>query len=278
MNRKWILTGAITFGLAGALSPAIFPAQTLGASRAERERERDRDFDEQIRYSDLPRGARETADRERKNHEIKSFWHVRRDGKEFYRIVIDTKGDDKVIRMKPGGELLTEQDARDLSDREVVVREKTVKRAVVLHTGESDGEIVDFDRLPGNVKAVIGDHAGADRVVEVVRYKHNGHTMYRAEVGHDRFTRYIRVSEDAHLESVRGDVDPGEVVSWDRCPGAVKGKIGALAKSGKVDEVIHYKRGGKNYYQAEVDERGGKRKYFYTVDAEGHEVEFLPRE
>jgi len=272
MNRKWILTGALTFGLAGAITPAIFPTQTLAAARGER------DFDEQIRYSDLPRGARETADRERGKHEIKSFWHVRRDGKEFYRIVIDTKGDDKVIRMKPGGELLTEQDARDVSDREVVVKEKTVRRAIVLHTGESDGEIVDFDRLPGNVKAEIGRRAGADQVVEVVRYKHNGRTMFRAEVGHDRFTRYIRVSEDAKDVIVRGDVDPGEAVPWDRAPGAVKSKIGALAKGGRVDELVHYKRGGKSYYQAEVDERDGKRKYFFTVDAEGREVERLPRE
>ena len=76
---------------------------------------------------------------------------------------------------------------------------------------------------------------------------------------------------------MRGDVDPGEVIAWDRAPGNVKSKIGALAKSGKVDEVILYKRAGKSYYQAEVDERGGKRKFFYTVDGEGHEVEFLPK-
>ena len=206
MNKKWLLSGALTLGLAGILAPMTFPTQTLAAARAERE------FDEQIRYSDLPPGVKDTVDRERRNHEVKSFWHVRRDGKDFYRAVIDTKGDDKVIRMKPGGELLTEQDARDVSDREVVVKEKTVRRAIILHTGESDGEIVDFDRLPGGVKSEIGQLAGGDTVVEVVRYKHNGRTMFRAEVGHDRFTRFIRVGEDAKLVSVRGDIDPGEVI------------------------------------------------------------------
>ena len=45
----------------------------------------------------------------------------------------------------------------------------------------------------------------------------------------------------------------------------------------KVDDVIEYKRGNKTYYQAEVDERGGNRTFFYTVDAQGNEVEGLPR-
>jgi hypothetical protein len=271
MDRKWILAGALTFGLGGIMAPSTFTSPTLAAAR-------DREFDEQIRYADLPRPVKETVDRERKNHEIKTFWHVRREGKEFYRVVIDTKGEDKVIRMKPGGDLMTEQDVRDLPDREVVVREKTVRRAIVLHTGESDGEIVDFDRLPGPVKGEIGRLAKGDTVVEVVRYKHNGRVMFRAEVGHDRFTRFIRVGEEGKLEGVRGDIDPGEAIPWDRAPGAVKGKIGALAKGGRVDEVIVYKRGGKEYFQAEVDERDGKRSYFYTVDGAGREVEGLPRE
>jgi hypothetical protein len=276
MNRKWILTGALTFGIAGIVTPLTFTSPALGASRAERERDREKEFDEQIRYSDLPRPVKKTVDEERRDHEVKSFWHVRRDGKEFYRAVIDTKGDDKVIRMKPGGELLTEQDARDLSDRDVVVREKTVKRAILVPEGAKDGTIVDFDRLPGPVKAEIGRAARGDSIVEVVRYNRNGRTMFRAEVGHDRFTRYIRVSEEGKNEGTRGDIDPGEAIPWDRTPGAVKSKIGALAKGGKVDEVIEYKRGGRTYYQAEVDERGGKRSYFYTVDGEGHEVEGLP--
>ena len=272
MNRKWILTGALSFGMAGIMAPIAFAKdKVVEVRRGEKE------FDEQIRYAELTPGVKETVDRERRNHDLISLWHVRRDGKEFYRAVIDTKGDNTVIRMKPGGELLTEQEVRDVPDREVVVKARTVKRAIILHTGESNGEIVDFDRLPGGVKGEIGRLAKGDTVVEVVRYNRNGRTMFRAEVGHDRFTRYIRVGEDGKLEGIRGDIDPGEAIPWDRTPGAVKSKVGALAKGGRVDEVIHYKRGGKSYYQAEVDERGGKRTFFYTVDAEGREVDGLPR-
>jgi hypothetical protein len=213
---------------------------------------------------------------------------VQRDGKEFYRAVIDTKGNDQVIRVKPGGDLMTEQEARDISDREVSSRARGGSGGVSRSTGgghhevrlardETDGDVVDFDRLPGPVKTEIGRLAKSDKVQEVVRYKHRGNTMYRAEVGSGKYTRYIRVGENGQVEGVRGDIDPGEVVKFDRLPGPVKTKLGAMAKSGKVDEVIEYRRGGKTYYQAEVAERGGDRTYFYTVDENGREVEGLPR-
>jgi uncharacterized membrane protein YkoI len=101
--------------------------------------------------------------------------------------------------------------------------------------------------------------------------------MYRAEVGEGKYTRYIRVTDAGEVAGVTGDIDPGEKVPFDRVPGAPKAKIGALAKSGKVDEVIKYERNGKVYYQAEVDEKDGKRTFFYTVDADGKEVEGLPK-
>jgi len=245
-----------------------------------------RDFDEEIKYADLPKPVKATVDKERGKHEVKAFYHVQRDGKEFYRAVIDTKGDDKVIRVKPGGELLTEQEARDVSDREISTRARGgartaadvgARREVRLARDESDGEVVDFDRLPGPVKTEIGHLAKSDKVQEVVKYKHRGNTMYRAEVGTGKYTRFIRVGENGKVEGVRGDIDPGEVVKFDRLPGAVKSKIGSMAKSGKVDEVIEYRRGNKTYYQAEVAERGGDRNYFYTVDENGREVEGLPR-
>jgi hypothetical protein len=278
-SRKWILAGALAFGLAGVVAAPMSLAKEPAAARKE--------YDEEVRYNELPKEVQRTVDKERGKHEVKSFQHVMRDGKEFYRAVIDTKGDDKVIRIKPGGDLLTEQDARDVSDREVVAkahgtaREQGTgpgaKREVRLAQGESDGEVVDFDRLPGDVKKEIGRLAKSGKIHEVVKYQHRGHPVYRAEVGEGKYLRYIRVAEGGKMESVRGDIDPGEVIPFDRCPGQVKQKIGALAKSGKVDEVIEYKRGGHTYYQAEVDEKGGDRSFFYTVDENGREVEGLPR-
>ncbi|HEY7117757.1 MAG TPA: hypothetical protein VH475_14305 [Tepidisphaeraceae bacterium] len=280
MKRNWIVTGALAFGVMGAVAPFTFAKdRPVLLAKAEKE------IDEQVKYASLPKPVKATVDKERGNHEVTALYHVERDGKEFYRAVIDTKGNDTVIRIKPGGELMTEQEARDITDREVIAKRGTAageartaaaRREVRLARDETDGEIVDFDRLPGSVKTEIGRLAKADKVEEVVRYKHNGQTMYRAEVGQGKYTRYIRVGENGQVEGVRGDIDPGEVVKFDRLPGAAKSKIGALAKGGKVDEVIEYKRAGKTYYQAEVQDKAGK-SYFYTVDEDGREVESLPR-
>ena len=250
MKKTWIVAGALAFGVVGTL-PSYTEAQSARTLR-------ERDMDEQIKYSDLPKDVKEAVDKERGRYELAALYHVKRDGKEFYRAVIDTKGTDKVVRFKPGGELLSEQEARDISDREVSSKARGgaarsseesrgsarsgARREVKLARDESDGDVVDFDRLPGEVKTEIGRLAKADQVQEVVKYKHRGNTMYRAEVGQGKYTRFIRVGE-----------------------------------SGKVDEVIEYKRGGKTYYPAEVDERGGNRTFFYTVDESGREVEGLPR-
>jgi len=267
MNRKWILAAALSFGITGT-----FTAPLALAKPAVEEKE----YDDVVRYKSLPKPVQDAVDKERGTHEVKALYHVFRDGKEFYRAVIDLKGDDKIVRFKPGGELLSEADLRDRPKEEVVKR-ASAKREVRLATEETDGEVVDYDRLPGGVKSQIGALAKGDKVEEVIRYKHRGATMYRAEVGEGKYTRYIRVGEDGKNALVRGDIDPGEVVKFDRLPGAVKSKIGSLAKSGKGDEVIEYKRSGKTYYQAEVDVKNSDKNAFVTVDGDGKEVDTLPR-
>jgi len=51
----------------------------------------ERDREEWVKYEDTPREVKRALDRERGNHEIKRIDHVFRDGREFYRAIIDTK-------------------------------------------------------------------------------------------------------------------------------------------------------------------------------------------
>ena len=226
------------------------------------------DGSRQVRYNALPGPVKETLDKQRGKLEVKRIDDVRRgEGQDFFRATIDAKGSDKVVRIAPDGRLLSSQQARD----------ENVKREIRVGRGEKNAEHVDFDRLPGRVKTEIGRLAKSDEVQDVVILENSrGQRIYRAEVGEGRYTRFIRVDENGKALGVRGDVDEGEVVRFDRTPGEVKTKIGALAKSGQVEEVIKYERGGKTYYQAEVEDQGGRR-YFYTVDENGREVEDLPR-
>jgi hypothetical protein len=273
MKRHWILAAAVSFSTAGALAPVTFAKEKPAAAAVNHKK----DMDEQVRYRDLPKAVQDAVQAKRGTHEVKSYWHVVRGKDEFYRAIIDTKGDDQILRFNEEGKFLGKQDVDDLSDNDLKAKAGVAKREVRLHTGETDGEEVDFDRLPGAPKSKIAALAKGDKIDEVIRYKKGGATLYRAEVGEGKYTRYIRVTDAGDVAGVTGDIDPGEKVPFDRLPGAPKSKIGALAKSGKVDNVIEYKRGGKTYYQAEVDEKGGNRTFFYTVDEQGNEVQGLPR-
>ena len=241
------------------------------AQRDQGDRAADRGGDDgskQVRYNALPGPVKETLDKQRGKREVKRIDDVRRgEGQDFFRAIIETKGADKVVRISPDGRLLSSQQARD----------ENVKREIRVGRGERNAQHVDFERLPGEVKTEIGRLAKSDEVQDVVVLENaRGVKIYRAEVGEGKYTRFIRVDENGKALGVRGDVDEGEVVRFDRTPGEVKTKIGQLAKSGQVEEVIKYERGGKTYYQAEVEDQGG-RKYFYTVDENGREVEDLPR-
>lgn len=281
MDRKWIVAGALSLGVFAFSSADVAFAKDKDDDNkkpAAKKVAKEPDVDEVVRWKDLPAPVKETVQKERGNHEVKKYWFVRRNGHEFYRVLLDTKGDDTILRVRPGGKLAGEQDVEDESKAKIVEKAKTQKRTVKVFRDESDGEEVEFDRLPGGPKSKIASLAKGDKIEEVIRYKRNGKVFYRAEVGEGKYTRFIRVAESGDVDRITGDEDPGEKVAFDRLPGAPKSKIAALAKSGKVDEVIMYERKGKTYYQAEVDEKGGaNRTFFFTVDAEGHEVQGLPR-
>jgi hypothetical protein len=239
------------------------------ADRADRAADRNAadDGSRQVRYAQLPAAVKETLDKQRGQRDVKRIDEVKKaGGQDFFRAWIDTRGSDKVVRISPDGRLLSSQQVQD----------QGVKREIRVGRNDRNAEEIDFERTPGEVKTAIGREAKSDEVQEVIRMERNGKTVYRAEVGQGKYTRFIWVDENGRLVGRRGDVDEGEVVRFDRTPGEVKSKIGALAKSGQVEEVIKYDRGGRTYYQAEVEDQGG-RKYFYTVDENGREVEDLPR-
>src|SRR5258705_1776384 len=64
-------------------------------------------FERYVRYDDLPREVRRTCDDERGRNEIRSIQFVRRDNREFYRVIVDTRGDDLAIRINNVGKLLS---------------------------------------------------------------------------------------------------------------------------------------------------------------------------
>src|SRR5207244_13634643 len=131
-----------------------------------------RDDERQMKFSSLPERVKDALDRERGNRELKSIYEVNRNGRIFYRAIIDERNGDRVVRVGENGKLLSEEDVR-----EVRTAGSTARRGV-----EDDGERIAFDRLPGEVKTVIGREAGPDRVGDVFRYDRRGRSTYEAEI------------------------------------------------------------------------------------------------
>src|SRR5437764_2147389 len=96
------LAAAITVGGAAMVA-------SPGGTAAERDRE------EWVKYEDTPREVKRALDRERGNHEIKRIDHVFRDGREFYRAIIDTKGEDVVVRVDPNGKIVSRDAVDDVA-------------------------------------------------------------------------------------------------------------------------------------------------------------------
>src|SRR4051812_7504453 len=97
---KWILSAFLVVGLVGA--PAFAAPK-----------EKDNDGEKTIRYAQLPDAVKKVVDEERGKDDVKMISQVNRDGHEFYRVTINTKGNDKVIRVEPGGKILDEKAVKD---------------------------------------------------------------------------------------------------------------------------------------------------------------------
>ena len=72
-------------------------------------------YEKWIKYNDLPREVRQTLDKERGRHEVRQINFVRRDNREFYRCILDLRGDDLAIRINPAGKLLSFQEVDDVA-------------------------------------------------------------------------------------------------------------------------------------------------------------------
>jgi hypothetical protein len=221
-----------------------------------------RDDERQVKFASLPERVKDTLDRERGNREIKSIYEVNRNGRIFYRAIIDERNGDRVVRVGENGKLLSEEDVRE-------VRTAGVRRGV-----EDDGERIAFDRLPGDVKTVIGREAGPDRVGDVFRYDRRGRSIYEAEINSSNgTTRVVRVDENGRVVSDADATPEGRrSVRFSDLPGPVKDAIGRQAKADQIDRVVEVTQGGRTYYRALVNNGRDRSGTWITVDDNGRTV------
>jgi len=262
-TKTWLLSAAMTIGVAG-----LTPSYVLAANK---------DREEWIKYEDVPRDVKRTLDKERGSHDIKRIDHVVRDGREFYRATIDTKGDDAVIRVSPTGQVMSRQETRD----EPVTGERrdVSERRDISRDSRDDSTVVKYASLPERVKETL-DRERGNREVKTIYLTRNGdRTYYNAIVDERNGDRSVRINEGGKLLSEedireartagsrsnrtsdirRGIEDDGERIAFDRLPGDVKTALGREAGQDRVGNVYRYDRRGGSVYEAEVNSNLGTR-------------------
>lgn len=238
-----------------------------------RDVDRTADNERQIKFAQLPRDVQDTVEKERGNREIKSIYSVNRDGRVFYRIIINERGgEDRMLRISEGGKVLGDQDIPDDNRARTATG---VRRGV----DDFDSERIAFDRLPGEVKAALGREAGSGRVTNVIKYRGTrGHDVYQAEVDTGGRVSQVRVDDRGRVLSETDATPEGRVnVRFEDLPGAVKDAIGREVRRDDIRYISQITRDGKTFYRIAVEKGRDRQPDYLTVSDNGRIVNDLDR-
>jgi hypothetical protein len=217
-------------------------------------------FEKWIRYEDLPRDVRRTLDRERGAYEVKVISFVRRDNREFYRAIIDTRGDDLAVRINSVGKLLSLEEVDDISIglREISRHDYDRERAMR------------YDEVPREVRVVVEREYAGRPVKQVVYVERNGRRFYRCIVDDRGSDRVLRVGDDGYLYEERevqdiavgaGGFDSNRfghetTMRQVELPWAVAQTLERERHGRPVKEILYVRRGAYTFYRCVIDTRG----------------------
>ncbi|HSI34085.1 MAG: hypothetical protein ACAI43_27030 [Phycisphaerae bacterium] len=206
-------------------------------------------------YRDLPREVRDALDRARGGREVKQVWFVRRDNREFYRCIVEQRGDDVAFRIGPSGKLLSIDEVEDVAVGAAEARRFEIERE----------RWVKIEDVPRPVRKAIDDEFGRREVRRVIFVERGGRQFYRVVTD----DKVVRVSEDGYVYRDReiADVAYGpetwespygrEVwVKYATVPRDVKETLDRERKGREVKQIFHVERGRFDYYRAIIDTRG----------------------
>lgn len=217
-------------------------------------------FERWVRYDDLPRDVRHTLDRERGAYPVKVISFVRRDNREFYRAIVDTRGDDLAIRINPVGKLLSLEEVDDISIglREISRYDYDRERAMR------------YDDVPHEVRVVIERQYAGRPVKQVVYVERNGRRFYRCIVDDRGSDRVLRVGDDGYVYEEREvqDIAYGSsgfdsnrfghetTMRQVELPWAVAQTLERERHGRPVKEILYVRRGAYTFYRCLIDTRG----------------------
>ena len=146
-----------------------------------------------VKYNDLPEEVRRTLDKERDRHDVKQIMFVRRDNREFYRCIIDTRGDDLAVRINANGKLLSADEVEDIA-----VGERETHRY-----DYSRETWVKYEDVPRDVRRALDRERNGRDIKQIKRVDRNGRQYFRAIIDDRRGDRIVNVSEDGYVYGER---------------------------------------------------------------------------
>jgi hypothetical protein len=229
-------------------------------------------FERSIRYDSLPADIRKTLDHERSGRAVKQVYFVRRDNREFYRAIVDTKGDDAAIRINTNGKLLSIDEVDDIAigareaSRYDYDRERSMR----------------YDDVPVEVRSVIDRQRSGRNIKQVVYVEHNGRKFYRCVVDERGTDRVYRVGPDGYLYEERElrDISVGhhevehtsdareEWVKYATLPRPAQAALDRARRGRDVLKIIKVEDRGHITYRCTIDSR--PRPTTIRIDIEGH--------
>ncbi len=212
-------------------------------------------FEKWVDVRELPRAVRETLDREAGRHEVKQIWFVRRNNREFYRAIIDTRGDDLAVRIGPSGKLLAIDEVEDFAVGSVESRRFEPERE----------RWTRIDDLPRPVRRAIEDEMRGREIRQVVYVERGGRVFYRV-ISDDKVIRisdegYVyrdREIEDVTYGAEKGDSRYGQEtwIKYAELPRDVKETLDRERRGKDVKQIFYVRKGHWVYYRAIIDTRG----------------------
>lgn len=284
IKHKWVLTGALSLGLAGTvpLASAASRDDRIGRDQATERRDREEPREQQqlrqdqrartaqdanretenrvqsrlVEVSELPEKVREGFNRHKGDARITKVIHVKFDEGEFYRARVEGDRGVRFVRVDEKGELIE-----------------------IGKPGQAYVN-VQFENLPAEVKQTIRDES-QNRFIEHItaqRDREENQTIYVVELrngdsfevnNEGRLTRESPVLLSSRaLDREWDDFDSGNDVRYETLPGEVKHAVGQrLGQNDRVTEAVQIRRDSQTQYLVRV--QSGERSRLLRVSQDG---------
>jgi hypothetical protein len=217
-------------------------------------------FEKWIKYNDLPKEVRKTLDKERNGNEVRQINFVRRDNREFYRCIVDLKGDDLAVRINPAGKLLSYQEVDDVA---------VGARETARHDYNRE-RVVRYDDLPSPVRHTLDRERNAWAIKQLVYVERNGRRFYRCVVDARPGDKIFRIADDGYLysENEVPDIAVGEggynanrfgheaLMRYNDLPWNVRQTLDRERRGKDVKEILYVRRYNHTFYRCLIDTRG----------------------